>query len=316
MLVEVNHTSNGVSHGAHARNGVCPAGDWNPGPRLGCKTVVEYVCALILMIVTAPLQLLAILLVQATSSGPALYSQTRLGRRGRPYRIFKIRTMYHNCEKHSGPRWSTPGDPRVTAVGRFLRRTHVDELPQLWNVLRGEMSLVGPRPERPEFVKLLECAIPHYHDRLQVRPGVTGRAQVLLPADTDLASVRRKLAYDLCYVRHHSLWLDFRIVVCTAFNLIGVELAGLLRLPHPIPGSALPESSLLDRRQGERRVLKLPVPAERRSGTDRRQLEAAAEPCLVLAPPAPAQIFPVAVAASVPEAPANDKPIAGLQPAH
>src|SRR5205085_11588970 len=105
--------------------------------------------------------------------------------------------------------------------GRCLRRTHLDELPQLWNVLRGDMSLVGPRPERPEFVPDLERALPHYRDRLLVKPGVTGLAQVQLPADTDLESVRRKLAYDLYYIRTFGLWLDLRLILSTALRLLG-----------------------------------------------------------------------------------------------
>ena len=108
--------------------------------------------------------------------------------------------MYHDCERLTGARWSTPGDNRVTWIGKILRATHIDELPQLFNILRGEMSLVGPRPERPEIVVGLELAIPCYRDRLQVRPGVTGLAQVQLPPDTDLESVRRKVAYDLYYI--------------------------------------------------------------------------------------------------------------------
>jgi lipopolysaccharide/colanic/teichoic acid biosynthesis glycosyltransferase len=177
---------------------------------------------------------LAALLVKVTSRGPVFYSQVRLGRFGRPYRIYKIRTMLHDCEKGTGAKWSTPKDPRVTPVGRFLRRVHVDELPQLWNVIRGDMSLIGPRPERPEFVAILERAIPHYSERLQVRPGVTGLAQVQLPADTDLESVRRKLAYDLYYVRQVGPWLDLRILLCTVFHVIGVPyrvLRGLCRMP-------------------------------------------------------------------------------------
>jgi lipopolysaccharide/colanic/teichoic acid biosynthesis glycosyltransferase len=142
--------------------------------------------------------------------------------------------MTHQCEKWSGPQWSTIGDPRVTPVGMFLRATHLDELPQLWNVLRGEMSLVGPRPERPEFVPYLECAIPYYRQRLCVRPGVTGLAQVQLPADSDLKSVQRKLMYDLYYVQHMCLWLDVRIVVCTLLKVCGVRfpiLRKLFRMP-------------------------------------------------------------------------------------
>jgi len=129
-----------------------------PRPNSGetVRRVVDVTLALLLASCTWPLLLAAIALVRLTSRGPALYSQTRLGRGGKPFRIYKVRTMAYDCERGSGPRWSTAGDPRVLPVGRLLRRTHLDELPQLWNVLCGEMSLVGPRPERPEFVPQLE----------------------------------------------------------------------------------------------------------------------------------------------------------------
>src|SRR5216683_828240 len=126
------------------------------------KVAAEFGIAVVLLALTSPLVLLAALLVKLTSRGPVFYCQVRLGRFGRPYPIFKIRTMAHNCEKVTGAKWSMPRDPRVTPVGRFLRRTHLDELPQLWNVMRGDMSLIGPRPERPEFISVLEQAIPHY----------------------------------------------------------------------------------------------------------------------------------------------------------
>jgi lipopolysaccharide/colanic/teichoic acid biosynthesis glycosyltransferase len=115
-----------------------------------------------------------------------------------------------------------PGDPRVTRIGALLRTSHLDELPQLWNVLRGEMSLIGPRPERPEFVPELERELPGYWQRLLVRPGVTGLAQVQLPPDSDLTSVRRKLAHDLYYIRHLSAWLDVRLLVCTGLYALGL----------------------------------------------------------------------------------------------
>jgi lipopolysaccharide/colanic/teichoic acid biosynthesis glycosyltransferase len=169
-----------------------PAGWYQP-----CKRAADLTAALALLLLTAPLVLLAMLLIKLTSRGPVLYTQTRLGRHGRPFAIYKLRTMAHRAESLTGPCWSRPGDPRVTRLGRFLRRTHLDELPQRWNVLRGDMSLVGPRPERPEFVPQLEQAVAHYRERLRVRPGVTGLAQVQLPPDTDLDSVRLKLAYDL-----------------------------------------------------------------------------------------------------------------------
>jgi lipopolysaccharide/colanic/teichoic acid biosynthesis glycosyltransferase len=188
---------------------------------LAAKAVLDFVTALTLLILTAPLIIVAMLLVKLSSSGPALYSQTRLGRHGRPFTIYKIRTMRHECECLTGPRWSTAGDTRVTALGRWLRRTHLDELPQLWNVLRGDMSLIGPRPERPEFVPRLEQAVPSYRMRLQVRPGVTGLAQVQLPPDTDLDSVLIKTAYDLHYVRRIGLMIDVRIAWATFFKLTG-----------------------------------------------------------------------------------------------
>jgi lipopolysaccharide/colanic/teichoic acid biosynthesis glycosyltransferase len=144
--------------------------------------------------------------------------------------------MYHNCEQWSGPRWASRGDPRITPLGHYLRRFHVDELPQLWNVIRGDMCLVGPRPERPEFIPSLEKALPHYTDRLLVRPGITGLAQVQLPPDTDLASVRRKLAYDLYYVRHLSPWLDLRILLCTLLYLLRLPVNWMPRfrlIPKP-----------------------------------------------------------------------------------
>src|SRR5205814_291249 len=115
-------------------------------------------------------------LVRITSRGPAFYTQTRLGLRGRTFTIYKLRSMYEYCENHSGPLWSSKDDPRVTPLGRFIRRTHIDELPQLWNILRGDMSLIGPRPERPEFLPKLETIVPRYRERLRVRPGVTGLA--------------------------------------------------------------------------------------------------------------------------------------------
>jgi len=213
---------------------VTPKRTWYPS----CKATVEYLAALCLLVPAAPLIVLAALLTKLTSRGPAFYLQVRLGRDGLPYAIYKIRTMSHQCEKWSGPQWSQAGDPRITPVGAFLRATHLDELPQLFNVLRGEMSLVGPRPERPEFVPHLERAIPQYRDRLRVRPGVTGLAQVQLPADTDIRSVRRKLSYDLYYIRHMSPWLDLRILFCTLLRILGTPFP-ILRTLFRMPSRAL-----------------------------------------------------------------------------
>ncbi len=196
--------------------------------------MLDSVLAQLLLLAAAPVVLLAAAAVRLTSRGPAFYRQARLGLGGRVFTLWKLRTMTADCEKATGPRWSAPGDPRVTPVGRFLRRTHVDELPQLWNVVRGEMSLVGPRPERPEFLPLLGGAVPRYRERLRVRPGITGLAQIQLPPDRDVADVRRKLACDLCYVERHGPWLDFRILLGTAAYLLGVPVAwtrALLRVP-------------------------------------------------------------------------------------
>jgi lipopolysaccharide/colanic/teichoic acid biosynthesis glycosyltransferase len=195
-----------------------------------CKLVLDFALALVLLILTAPIVLFAMILIKLTSPGPAIYTQTRLGKNGQPFTIYKLRTMANNCESPTGAQWSVPGDARVTALGRWLRKTHIDELPQLWNVLRGDMSLIGPRPERPEFTPALEQAIPLYRERLKVRPGVTGFAQVQLPADTDFDSVRIKLAYDLYYVGAMGIWFDIKIYLGTLFKVVGMPLKAIGKL--------------------------------------------------------------------------------------
>jgi lipopolysaccharide/colanic/teichoic acid biosynthesis glycosyltransferase len=209
------------------------------------KLVVEFVVAFFLLVLAVPVILVAALLTRLTSRGPAFYSQIRSGRFGRPYAIYKIRSMYHDCEKLSGPKWSGKGDPRITWLGRILRRTHVDELPQLWNVLRGDMSLIGPRPERPEFLPELERHIHRYRERLCIRPGVTGLAQVQAPADTDLQSVRNKLAYDLYYVARQNAWLDLRILLATALKVLGLPLPLLGRV-FRLPSSEVVQETYLN----------------------------------------------------------------------
>lgn len=200
---------------------------------LPCKVVLEFAAGLVLLLLLAPVIALAAIAVKLTSSGPAFYSQTRLGRGGRPFRIIKLRTMVHNAESRTGPVWSQAGDPRVTPIGRVLRATHIDEFPQLINVLLGQMSLVGPRPERPEFVRDLEFRLPGYSDRLNVRPGITGIAQLNLPPDRDLNSVRRKLIHDLYYVRYCSPWLDFQVLVFTGWDFVREMALGSWRLIAP-----------------------------------------------------------------------------------
>lgn len=197
---------------------------------LSLKLGFDFALALVMLALAAPLILLAALLVKLTSRGSAFYTQRRVGQYGQQFTIVKLRTMVENCESLTGPRWAIPGDPRVTLVGQVLRITHLDELPQLVNVLRGDMSIIGPRPERPEFLPNLERQLPGYRDRLLVKPGVTGLAQVQLPADTDIESVRRKLALDLWYVEHVNPWLDLRLLLCTGLYILGVpfRIAGKL----------------------------------------------------------------------------------------
>jgi lipopolysaccharide/colanic/teichoic acid biosynthesis glycosyltransferase len=205
------------------------------------------VLAAVLLVMALPALAAAALLIKLTSPGPVVYCQSRLGRGGRPFTIYKLRTMRHNCEAVSGIRWATKGDGRITRVGRLLRATHVDELPQLVNVLRGDMSLVGPRPERPEIVAVLVRAIPDYSCRHAVRPGLTGLAQVQLPADTDLDGVRRKLALDLVYIRERTLWLDVRIGAGTLLKVAAVPfplIRSVLGLPADTDDTVLDTPNL------------------------------------------------------------------------
>ena len=187
------------------------------------KAVLDYGLAAVLTPPCLFVVAVAALLIRLTSRGPALYAQTRLGRFGRPFTIYKLRTMRHNCEAEGGPKWSGKGDPRVTRLGSILRRLHVDELPQLINVWKGEMSLIGPRPERPEIVVALRPMIRGYDRRLAVRPGVSGFAQVHLPPDETTDCVRRKLVFDRYYVRHASLGLDVKILALTALKVLGLR---------------------------------------------------------------------------------------------
>jgi lipopolysaccharide/colanic/teichoic acid biosynthesis glycosyltransferase len=221
------------------------------------KAVVDPILAALIFLPALPLMLLVMALVRLTSRGPVIYSQTRVGRGGRVFTIYKFRTMYHDCERLTGPVWSTRNDPRVTPVGRLLRSTHLDELPQLWNVLRGDMSLVGPRPERPEFVAQLEKAVPGYRDRLRVRPGVTGLAQLQLAPDTDLGSVRRKLACDLYYIQRLNPWLDFRIIAGTCCSVAGIPFT-LTRAALRIPTAPAVEETHGDRSDQAQPVSQVP----------------------------------------------------------
>ena len=170
--------------------------------------------SLIILAITLPVMLAAAALVWLTSPGPILYRQIRVGQHGRTFVLFKFRSMYLNAEAQ-GPAWAARHDPRVTPLGRVLRHCRIDELPQLFNVLRGEMSIIGPRPERPHFVAQLDNLIPFHADRTRVKPGITGWAQVNYPYGASVEDARQKLSYDLYYVKHRSLWLDLLILVAT-----------------------------------------------------------------------------------------------------
>ena len=181
----------------------------------GVKRLTDVMLALIILVVLAPPTLVALAAIALSGDGPLFYRQARVGRYGRTFRIWKLRTMRVDAEKDS-PQWAARNDPRRTAVGRVLRRTRLDEVPQVANILLGEMSFVGPRPERPEFVETLERSLPYYAWRHFVRPGLTGWAQVNLPYGSSVDDARRKLGYDLYYVRHYSLLTDILIVLRTA----------------------------------------------------------------------------------------------------
>jgi exopolysaccharide biosynthesis polyprenyl glycosylphosphotransferase len=178
------------------------------------KRVGDALLALVLLVLTLPMALLTAVLVRLLGNGPVFYTQVRVGRHGRPFRIVKFRTMQVDAEADE-PQWASGSDPRITRLGRVLRRTRIDELPQLVNILLGHMSFVGPRPERPEFVKKLEPVIPFYAWRHMVRPGLTGWAQINFPYGGSVEDARRKLEFDLYYIRHFSLLTDVVIVLRT-----------------------------------------------------------------------------------------------------
>jgi len=190
--------------------------------RLTAKRAFDAAASGALLVLFLPFLAVAAIAIVATSRGSALHSQLRVGRGGRPFRMLKLRTMVEDAERETGPVWATSRDPRVTPVGRILRDTHLDELPQLWNVLKGEMSLVGPRPERPLFVNDFAKRLTGYSTRHVVRPGITGLAQVRRGYDTSIRDVRRKLAFDLIYVRRRCMRLDMAILARTLTKTVPI----------------------------------------------------------------------------------------------
>lgn len=176
------------------------------------KRIFDIAVSSTILLITFPLLLIAILLIKIESPGPAFYSQIRVGRGGRNFIIYKLRSMCHNAENANTPQWAQKNDNRITRVGRFIRLTRIDELPQLINVLRGEMSVVGPRPERPFFVKMLVEKIPLYNARHYIKPGLTGWAQVRYNYGATIQDAKEKLQYDLYYIKNQSIFLDFLIL--------------------------------------------------------------------------------------------------------
>jgi exopolysaccharide biosynthesis polyprenyl glycosylphosphotransferase len=180
----------------------------------GVKRAIDSSVALVGLLVSTPLIIIAAIAIRLESPGSVFYSQVRTGRFNRPFRIWKLRTMCQNSEVN-GAQWAAKNDSRITAVGKILRKTRLDELPQFWNVLRGEMSLIGPRPERPEFVKTLAEEIPFFMQRHLVKPGLTGWAQINYPYGASTEDAYNKLTYDLYYIKNASLALDLQIFLRT-----------------------------------------------------------------------------------------------------
>jgi sugar transferase (PEP-CTERM system associated) len=184
------------------------------------KRLMDLGAAVVGLLLASPIMLAVAAAVKFTSPGPALYSQRRVGKDGRIFTLYKFRSMEQNAEAGTGAVWARKNDSRVTPIGHFLRRTRLDEIPQLWNVLVGDMSLVGPRPERPEFVKQLSEQIPFYGQRHAVRPGVTGWAQVRYPYGASVEDAMEKLQYDLFYIKNLTVSLDLFIVLATIKTVI------------------------------------------------------------------------------------------------
>ncbi len=188
------------------------------GPRQSSvrfQTIYSFLIGLVMLILLSPVMLVVAILVKLTSKGPVFYRQTRMGMDDKPFTVYKFRSMRVDAEAKSGAVWATKNDPRITPIGKWLRKLRFDELPQLINVIRGDMSMVGPRPERPEFTKTLSQQIPFYRQRTCVKPGVTGWAQINYKYGDTIEDTIAKLEYDLYYIKHLSLQLDLYIIFST-----------------------------------------------------------------------------------------------------
>lgn len=183
------------------------------------KRFGDLILSVLGLTILAPLFLLTAILIKAESRGPVFYTQTRVGLFNKEFNVIKFRSMAENAEE-DGAQWAVKNDARVTKVGKFIRKTRIDELPQLLNVLKGEMSLIGPRPEREVFIKELEKTIPYYRFRHAVRPGITGLAQVKYPYGASIEDAEWKHRYDLHYIKHQTTWMDLKIVILTIITVI------------------------------------------------------------------------------------------------
>ncbi len=196
------------------------------------RLLLDFFIAFIGLIFSLPVFFIIGILIKTTSRGPVFYAQERVGKDGCIFEIIKFRTMHADAEFQTGPVWTKKNDSRITTIGRFLRKTHIDELPQLINVLKGDMATIGPRPERPHFVDMLNEEIQGYTRRLAVKPGITGLAQCYCKYDETITDVRRKLRYDILYIKNSCWALDMQIIWRTlSLSLLGGE--------HQIPGKLL-----------------------------------------------------------------------------
>ncbi|HHT9124502.1 MAG TPA: sugar transferase [Candidatus Brocadiia bacterium] len=200
------------------------------------KRLFDIALSFIALIISTPLILTLSVLVKLTSPGPVFYMQTRIGKEGKPFRIIKFRTMHVNAEDGIGPVWAKPEDPRVTKLGYYIRALHLDEIPQFINIIKGDMSFIGPRPERPFFVDSFKMQMQGYTNRLMVKPGLTGLAQVRLKYDETIDDVKKKLSYDRIYIKKMCLYLDFKISVWT-MGKIASKLLKLFRTNRSGTGS-------------------------------------------------------------------------------
>ena len=183
------------------------------------KRLIDIVFSLLALIFFSPVILLLIVLIPINSSGSPLYSQIRLGKNQKSFNLYKFRSMYQNSETNTGPIWASPGDERITYIGKTIRKYHLDEIPQFVNVFKGEMSIVGPRPERPKIIEKLTEEMPYYSHRMKIKPGITGWAQIKGAYDTNLKDVYKKLQYDFYYIENISISMDIKIILLTIWTL-------------------------------------------------------------------------------------------------